>query len=252
MKLNKFFLTKKRNNMKRIKFLVFAAAIVISGTIYSQDDNEPRFLLNNGTGKVGVSGFGAYTMGFSSFDGEFAMYNGGGGAVLLNQTAYFGFYGTGLSTTHSRDGFTMESHTGTLIDYDKVYTRFGHGGFWLGYIHKSYKPVHFGASTKLGWGSASLSDQTYNSYNSNNYDESYNYYSIVTDNVFVVQPQLEVELNLLKWFKINASAGYQFVTGFDKYYTNKQGNNVDFFDAKDFNQPVFNLTFAFGWFANKN
>lgn len=237
--------------MKRIKFLLFAAAILVSGSIFSQDDNEPRFLLNNGTGKVGVSGFGAYTVGFSSFDNEFAVYNGGGGAVILNQTVYFGFYGTGLSTSHSSPGFTMENHAGLLIPYDKVYTKFGHGGFWLGYIHKSYKPVHFGASTKLGWGSASLTDQNY-SYNNSGYDEPYNYYSIVTDEVFVIQPQIEVELNLLKWFKINASAGYQIVTGLDKYYINEQGNAVDFFNPKDFNQPVFNLTFAFGWFVNKS
>lgn len=233
--------------MKQIKILLFVVALFVTGSLYSQDD-EPRFLLHNSTGKVNVSGFGALTTGFSQFDNDLAVYNGGGGAVLLNQTMYFGVYGMGLSTQHGRDGFTINSHEGTSITYEQVYTQFGHGGFWLGYIHKSHKPVHFGASTKFGWGSASLTDQQYSS----GYDEPCSYNSIITDDVFVFTPQVEVEMNLLKWFKINASAGYQFVTGLDKYYINESGNQVDFFNSSDFNQPVFNLSFVFGWFVNNN
>jgi hypothetical protein len=238
----------KRIVMKQIKILLFAVTVLVTGSLYSQDKNETQFLLNNGSGKVNVSGFGTFNIGFSSFDNDLAVYNGCGGAVLLNQTLYFGIYGMGLSTQHGRDGFTMINNSGTPVTYEQVYTQFAHGGFWLGYIHKSSKPVHFGASTKFGWGGASLTNQQFSS----GYDEPYNYYSIVTDEVFVFTPQIEVEVNLLKWFKMNASAGYQFVTGLDKYYINENGNQVDFFNSSDFNQPVFNLSFVFGWFVNKS
>lgn len=232
--------------MKTTKFF-YLIAVFLMGTLFvnAQDDNEPRYLIGSNDGKVHVSGFGAYTIGFSELYGDLAVYNGGGGAVLLNQAFYFGAYGTGLSTSHIADEITIK--TGDQLDtFDDLRTRFGHGGFWLGYIHQSNKPVHFGISTKLGWGAVSLTEDY-----SYNYDDNYNYYSIVSDNVFVVNPQLEVELNMLRWFKINASAGYQFVTGIDQSYINADGNKTQYFGKNDFNKPVFNLTFAFGGFGGK-
>lgn len=237
----------KRLKMKNLKFLLLAAIILPGITMLSgQDSEEPRYLLGNTNGDVHVSGFGSYIIGFSSVGGEFAVYNGGGGAVLLNQTVYFGGYGLGLSTRQETESLTIANSDGSQSTYEDLNTQFGHGGFWIGYLHQSYKPVHFGASTKLGWGSLSMSNDSYDQYH-----QDYQYYSIAQDNVFVIIPQIEVEMNLLKWFKINASAGYQFVTGVDKTYTNTSGETVQFFDSKDYSSPMFNLTFAFGGFGGK-
>jgi len=233
--------------MKNVKLLLVAVLLVPGLQIlHGQESDEPRYLLGNENSKVHVSGFGSYILGFSGMDGNFAVYNGGGGAVLLNQTVYFGGYGTGLSSHNSTRSLTMIDPGGVEIHYDNLYTQFGHGGFWLGYLHKSYKPIHFGASTKLGWGSLSMSNDVYD----HNFDE-YDYYHIVLDKVFVITPQIEVEMNLLKWFKINASAGYQFVSGIDKTYASTTGEQVKFFENKDFNQPMFNLAFVFGGFSGK-
>jgi hypothetical protein len=237
----------KFSTMKTIRILMLAAMLIPGvQAVLGQEENEPRYLLGNNDGDVHVSGFGSFIIGFSGVDGNFAVYNGGGGAVLLNQTVYFGGYGMGLSTRHTMGSIAMVKPGGEEKYYDDLYAQFGHGGFWLGYLHKSYKPIHFGFSTKLGWGSLSMSNDIFDK----NYDE-YDYYHIVVDRVFVATPQLEVEMNLLKWFKINASAGYQFVSGVDKTYMNTAGEQVKFFDGKDFNQPMFNLTFAFGGFGGK-
>lgn len=247
--MKKISYTSNQNSMKMnsVKYLMLAAFFVFGiQMIQGQEDGEMKFLLGNKSGDVHVSGFGSYILGFSSVDGEFAVYNGGGGAVLLNQTVYFGAYGMGLSSQHYYGTLTTVDYDGTENEYNNLYKKFGHGGFWIGYLHKSYKPVHFGASTKLGWGSLKLANTTYE------YQfEEYNYYSVATDGVFVITPQVEVELNLLKWFKINASAGYQIVTGVDKTYTNTSGEQVKFFDASDYTKPMFNLTFAFGGFGGK-
>lgn len=233
--------------MTTIKSLLLAAFVLIGISFsYGQETEEMRYLLGNENGKVNVSGFGSYIIGFSSLDGSAAVYNGGGGAVLLNQTMYFGAYGLGLSTRHNNESLTMVDRDGETVTYNDLNTNFGHGGFWVGYLHKSYKPVHFGASTKLGWGALSMSNDTF----TNNYGD-YNYYQVASDNVFVIIPQLEVEMNLLRWFKINASAGYQFVTGVDKTYTNTSGDKIQFFDAADYNKPMFNLSFVFGGFGGK-
>jgi len=192
------------------------------------------------------AGFGNYTIGFSQYKGNFAVYNGGGGAVLLNQTFYFGLYGTGLSTRHSVDAFTMKDQYGHALTYNDLRTNFGHGGLWLGYIHQSNKPIHFGASVKLGWGAASLSNDWYSSS-----QDTYDYYTIGDDHVFVATPEVQVEMNLLRWFKINASAGYQLVSGLDATYIDENGAQQHFFGSNDFNQPVFNISFLFGGFGYK-
>lgn len=247
MQLISFTSNQKYSAANTFKSFMLATLIIMgSASLYGQDSNEPRYLLGNDKGEVHVSGFGSYILGFSSVDGEFAVYNGGGGAVLLNQTVYFGGYGLGLSTPHGGQNLTMLNNDGDEISYDNLYTQFGHGGFWIGYLHQSYKPVHFGASTKLGWGSLTMT----NDYYEDKYGD-YDYYHIADDGVFVVTPQVEVEMNLLKWFKINASAGYQFVSGVDQTYVNTDGDRVKFFDAKDYSSPMFNLTFSFGGFGGK-
>ena len=245
MKISSYTSNQKRIKMNNLRLLLLAAFILPGINMLSgQDSEEPRYLLGNKNGDVHVSGFGSYIIGFSSVGGDFAVYNGGGGAVLLNQTVYFGGYGLGLSTRQKTESLTIVNPDGNPTTYEDLYTQFGHGGFWVGYLHKSYKPIHFGASTKLGWGSLSMSNDNYD----NNFNE-YKYYNIAYDNVFVVTPQIEVEMNLLKWFKINASAGYQFVTGVDKTYTNTSGDKVQYFEGKDYSKPMFNLTFAFGGFG---
>ena len=85
---------------------------------------------------------------------------------------------------------------------------FGHGGFWLGYIHHSQAPIHAGISTKLGWGSIDL-----NSTNKKYFDQRE-----YRDNVFVAIPQIEAEFNFFKWMKLNVGVGYRFVAGIDKNY----------------------------------
>jgi hypothetical protein len=231
--------------MKTIRFLLAVCLIYITGSVVlAQEETQPRYLLGNGTGKVYVSGFGAPIVGFSSMDGNFAVYTGGGGAVILNQTLYFGIYGMGLSTQHRYEDLTTDTGNGT-ITYNDLHTHFGHGGLWIGYLHNSHKAVHFGLSSKFGWGAASLASQDYDS----EYD--YYYHQVITDQVFVVQPMFEAEFNLLKWFKINTGIGYQFVTGIDKTYKDLAGNSVKYFDSKDFNQPVLNISFLFGGFGGK-
>lgn len=214
--------------------------IFYGGYLGAQDDNEPRYLLTGNDGNVHISGFGAPIIGFGSVEGNFAVYNGGGGAVLLNQTFYAGGYGMGLSTQHSIDILTLTNSQGKEVTYEDLHTHFGHGGFWFGYIHKPEKAVHFAASAKLGWGSISLTEQDFG-------EDVYD--NVVLDNVFVVHPQAELELNLLKWFKMNIGAGYQFVAGVDKKYKDASGNRVNFFNASDFSKPQLTVSLLFGGFG---
>lgn len=197
--------------------ILFFALLFVLNTSYAQDSNKMQYLLN---GNVKVSGFGGPTIGFSSIKGELAVSNGGGGAVLLNDRFFFGGYGTGLSNRIQLD----------LDGADNVNLHFGHGGLWMGYIHKPKDMIHFGGSLKLGWGQVDLNDRRNNPIGSSN---------LLSDNVFVLLPQGEVEMNITRWLKLNAGLGYRMVTGL----------NSDYLKAKDLSSVNFSLGFLFGWYG---
>lgn len=230
--------------MKSIRSFTMLFALVIAAAMsFAQEEDEPRYIFDN-KGEYKFSGFGGPFVTFSSVDNAFAVLNGGGAALLINQTFYIGAYGEGLSTAHFRSLDIYSPGQDKNINYDHYRISFGHGGFWLGYIHNYKKPVHWGASAKIGWGSASLIDDYYYE----NYDE---YNNFVTDNAFVMCPQLEVEVNLFKWMKVNGAVGYRVVTGLNETYAYKNGDNIEYvnyFNNNEFAAPYGVVTFMFGWF----
>ena len=147
--------------MKRSILLFIAISIGI--TVLAQDDFRTIF----GDGNIKkIRGFGGPLMTFTTIDGEFAHMMGGGGAVLLGDF-WFGGYGEGLTNA------IPAGSTGTRID-------FGHGGFWTGYSFFAARSLHPTISSQIGWGT--VGEREYNA-------PGYN-----TDNVFVFNPGIELEI----------------------------------------------------------
>lgn len=166
-----------------------------------------------GNGKGWISGFGGPFVEFSGLGDELAIGGGGGGAVIFNNTLFIGGYGTSYYLNR-RD----------FENFQDVKLDFGHGGLWLGYIHRAENIVHGGFSTKFGWGSTLIYDNTD--------------FNLADDRMFVIQPQVEVELNLTLWFKLNMGIGYRYVSGVDN----------DILTSKEVNGFAGTLSFIFGWF----
>lgn len=192
--------------MKKFLFILSFATLT---TAFGQ---RPDVLIGNDY--ESISGFGGVFITLASVDGQVMPYTGGGGAVLLDNTFYFGGYGLGLSGDQS---VTVESN-----EYD---VDISHGGFMLGYNIKPSKLAHFGISSKLGWGSI-------------DYRAKDDGVANVDDQIFVVFPQAEVEFNMTHWFKLNVGVGYQQVIGVDDFHY-KQG---------DVSSPAASISFLFGWF----
>jgi hypothetical protein len=220
--------------MKKLKFavlLVALASLVKTGNAQVQ---EMRYLFG-GKGKVKVSGFIAPIMEYSAMGDKFAFFMGGGGAILFNQAFFFGAYGEGLTTQYYED---INYPTIDFPDIGEPFEErisFGHGGFWLGYIHHSQAPIHAGISSRFGWGSISPWEDDYKP----------NYSSEFADHVFVIIPQLEAEFNFFKWLKLNVGVGYRFVTDIDKSYG---WSDELIYNKKDFNKPQATMTLMFGIF----
>ena len=61
------------------------------------------------------------------------------------------------------------------------------------------------------------------------------------DSVFILQPNLGLELNVLRWFRFGIEAGYRFVNNI----------NVPGLTEKDLSSPIIGLRLKFG-FSSRN
>jgi len=219
-------------------FLTIIIALSVN-LLIAQDEKPTQYIFGN-SGKLSINGFGAPIVEFSSKAGNLVVSSGGGGAVLFNQTFFFGAYGMGIASHHDVKGLIVKQTNGVDITYPTMRTVFGHGGFWLGYIHHRKEAIHWGVSAKIGWGSIGLMDADF---------EEESHTKVGLDQVFVFTPQVEMEMNITRWFKINIGAGYRFVDGIDKTYRNGNGELVQFYKSSDYNSPQASISLLFGGFG---
>ncbi len=186
------------------KAIVLLIGILFSVSLFAQDD-EIQTLFGSGTK---ITGFGGPFMTFTSINGDFAHLMGGGGGVMLGDF-FLGGYGEGLTNYIYAEG--------TQIN-------FGHGGFWTGFSFFGKRAIHPCISAQIGWGGLTPQDGTYTYYES--------------DNMFVVKPTIELEMNFLKFFRLSVGANYMLATGV----------NTPGLTDSDFSSPGAFLAFKFGWF----
>jgi len=86
---------------------------------------------------------------------------------------------------------------------------------------RAFHPV---ISSQLGWGTVTQLD---------------NYTELSSDNVLVLNPALELEMNFTRFFRLGVGAHYRITSGV---------NNTPGFGENDFSGPGAFLTFKFGWF----
>lgn len=181
---------------------------------YSQEQFET---IGSNNGRVKVSGFAGPAMNFTSIDGQFAHMMGGGAAVIINNF-FVGGYGMGKTTELQYKGEPSNIMT------------YGHGGFWLGYTFKHNKAIHPVFHTQMGWGSIGK--------RSKDFDTDTDPTNI--DQVFVICPTVELEMNFSRFFKLGAGVNYSFV-----YNTGQINSPYTYEDLS--NAGVF-VSLKFGWF----
>ena len=193
--------------------------LTIANISLAQEDDYEHLLKDK---KLRFSVFASPVFEFSQVNGSFGFSSGGGGAIIINQKLFIGGYGLKLAPVIEKD-LILDGQ-----DYKDLEINFKHGGFWVGYIHDFRKLVHFGGSAKFGWGNISM-------------DHAGLPGGGFEDHVLVITPQVEAEINISKWFKINGGLGYRMVTSV----------NDNVFSQSDFNSPVGSISFMFGWFRQK-
>ena len=216
------------------KIVLFVIATVLCYVAIAQEGDEFQTIFKNF--KISsVRGFGGPSMSFSTIDGQFVHFMGGGGAVILNDKFFFGGFGSGTTNlVNAKDYYTG---TPEVNRYEDFRVEMDYGGFWLGYIFGGKNPIHPIIHLQTGWGNVHLSEDVIDN---NDFPFGYSGSSttIYSSGIFVLNPVVEMEMNITKFLRLGIGANYRLVYGLD---LNGYANN-------DFAGPGGFLSFKFGWF----
>lgn len=167
--------------------LALAAALPLAAQ--AQQD---EYLLGGGPRDFG--GFGGPLYRVTSVAGETMSLGGGGGALLVNRRFAIGGMGVGGTTN-------VDAIIGGLPVRGEM--DFGYGGLTLEVITRPSKLVHATYGVMLGGGGVSVWPD----------DRRPRNVSDETETFGVAEPQIGLEMNVIRWMRIGVTGGYRFVFG---------------------------------------
>jgi hypothetical protein len=188
-------LTDKDDKMKKILLFIL---IAVGSAVYAQEQTLM------GQEEISNGGFGAPVIKFTSINSQFGVLVGGKGGWIIDHSIVLGAAGYGL----------VNNVEGTLVSSgDKMLLNFGYGGFDMGYIISSDKIVHMSVNVLIGGGVVSHRVD----YNVLDWNWSISDLGTInTNKFFVAEPEVNVELNLVKFFRIDIGASYRFISGINR------------------------------------
>ena len=195
-------------NMNYYKVLLLIA--LIFAPAYSQETNtqadEPKTLFGGKPLKSG--GYGCPELKLTPINGNLGLMVGGRGGWIINSTFSIGGGGYGLVTNHKIDNYFKNTTNDT-----NVYLRVGYGGLYLSYINNSNEIIHFTVNALIGAGGAVYTP----SYSSMVQHDSFGFNNSPYENsaFFVFEPGVGIEVNLLKFFRIELGASYRYISGLE-------------------------------------
>ena len=165
----------------------------------SSSAQEKAETLFSGATKIG--GFGGPQAKFTELDGEFAVQFGGRGGFIINSTFSIGGGGYGIASGRHMNFSAVDGNNSRL--------NIGYGGLILEYINNSDDLFHFTFNTLFGAGGAELRDAPIGT--SRYLDDYDNYDLIDNDWFFVIEPELNLDINLTNFMRFSIGASYRYV-----------------------------------------
>ncbi len=165
--------------------------------------------------KPRVGAFLSPTIKFSEINDQAAVLIGGSAGFILNRNFVIG--GAGYGLVNEVEGNMPERRL----------LQFGYGGLLLGYINRSRKLVHLSLHSLIGGGGLCWRTRYYNDW---------------YDALFVIEPGVDVMVNVTKSFRIGLGGSYRFVYGED------YARLVAGVGNEEIRGPALSLTFKFGRF----
>jgi hypothetical protein len=157
------------------------------------DSEQPDRVLLPGSVKHG--GYGAPEIKFTTMTGDAAILAGGQGGWIINHGFVIGGAGYGLTTIHDAPApFSPANLRSTL--------QFGYGGPRLGYILYPHDVLHFTFGLLVGGGGYTILSRN---------DTTNDSYTHDGRGFFVIEPEAELEANLLQFLRLGFGFSYRYV-----------------------------------------
>ena len=229
--------------MKTNVFLVIILALLTGSITQAQNNNEEMKLLfhpKEGGQKMANGGYGAFSVGWTQIDGKNAVVIGGRAAWIANHHFALGLAG---------NGFFNDFYNGGYESLESYFLAGGYGGILIEPIVAPMSPVHASFPIILGMGGVTATP--YGNDFSPHGGYYYDTYYYDSDAFFVFQPGVEVEFNIVKFFRIAVGASYRLTDGINlqyKYLDDANKENVIQISSSALNSFNAAITFKFGWF----
>jgi hypothetical protein len=160
-----------------------------------QDDIKTLFHKGRG-GSIG--GYGELSILYTQIDNRDAFVFGARAGVLMGHMMTIGICGSGFfNDPQYYSGIT-----------EKISIAGGYGGLFFEPILLPRFPVHVAIPVTIGVGGVAFARMY-------NYDEYDDYYPEESDAYFVIEPGIEVELNITKFFRFSIGGYYRYTTDVD-------------------------------------
>ena len=176
------------------------------------------------SGITSHGGFGGPVLKLSQFDDDLGLLVGGRGGWIIGHAITIGGGGYGLTN----DIPILYDNTDTT-----QYLDFGYGGFELGLILASNRLIHFSINSLIGGGAIGYRNSIFDK--PDNWDHDWDNHN---DQVFVIEPGINLIANLTRWLRMGIGLSYRHVTGVD----------LAAVDNKFLSGPSGVLSFKFGSF----
>jgi len=145
--------------------------------------------------KIESGGFGGPTWKLTQLGGKTAILDGGRGGWVINHAFVLGGGGYGTQSDVKTDLLGPEGKP--------LYMGMDYSGLEIEYVHNSPRLVHWTVRSLFGGGKIRLNERDSPSRET------------VSDGFGVVDADFNVELNVLRWLRVDAGAGYRLVFGIE-------------------------------------
>jgi hypothetical protein len=203
----------RKMNSRGLFYALMASMIISTGSAFSQDDDSTESLFRSG---VNVTELWTPEIKINSIQGGIGTLVGIYGGALINKTYLIGISG-GVNLGHPR-------------------VNYGYFGGIVQYIHNSSELVHWSSQIVLAYGST----KDYENPKSGLLD---NFWNISGAHFFIMEPGVNIEVNLSGRTTFVAGISYRYATGLDESNENISITHVNNRDMSGLN---FNIGLKIG------
>ncbi len=211
-------------------YISILAFIFISTTAVRAQDNQNEYssIFNKKSDqKIIHGGYGSFGIGYTTIDNKDAIILNIKGAWVINHKIALGLAGYGFFNNLDKSN---QNNT-------DQYLAGGYGGFYFEPILLHNSPVHLSFPVLVGGGGISTVPNNF-------WDYTYTFYPNDYDIFFVVEPGVELEFNMVRFFRIALGATYRLTNGVKLEYPGG-GPEIALNALDGFN---FYMNFKFGKF----